>query len=493
MKKILCIILALLTLTSCMLSMSCAKDDKTDDGADKLTVSTGDDDSKTLSVPDELDFGGRPFTILGCSDWGVDEFTPENPDMGNQVTASLVARDNFIEDYLNVNISVEAIKGQFNDRLTFAQTAENSILGGEEAYDLIACYSLVAPSLATRGLLIDLNKTNYFDPHKAWWPAFMYDVCTVNNKTYHISGDASINLLYYLQAVLFDAQQMENYGISEEDVYELVDNGGWTLEKMLELSTNISTSSDEIWDDSDFYAIGMESRVMLDSFYYSMGLKILEDADGVIKISDDILSEKALTVYDMLYSAIFIDHKLRMNDQNVWIHLLKEGRCVFNVSTIYQMKTTLANVESKIGVLPFPKYEAGTEETNMGYRTLVSSPHIQYAIPSDLDADEIDVSSAFLETMGYVTYTNVTPIVYENVMKLRYAKDENSSRMFDVLRSGATTDMGILWYNSFTTPPASMFRNALEKETLSWVSYYKNGYENSMKNAVIELNKYYMQ
>ena len=480
-------------LTSCLMATSCSNNDQTEDTTEGFTISTEGDDSKILSVPDDLDYGGRDFTVLGCSDWGVEEFTPENADMGDQVSAAIVARDNFIEEYLNVNIKVERIKGQFNDRLNFAQTVEKSVQSDAEAYDLISCYSLVAPSLATRGLLVDLNQTEYFNSEKAWWPTFMYDVCTVNNKTYHISGDASINLLYYLQAVLFDSEQMSAYGISEDDVYELVDNGGWTLEKMFELSSNISASSDEIWDDSDFYAIGMESRVMLDSFYYATGLKTVEDADGVVKVSDDILSEKALTVYDMVYSSIFVDHKLRLNDQSVWVHLLKEGRCVFNVSTIYQMKTTLADVDAEIGVLPFPKYEEGTEEANMGYRTLVSSPHIQFAIPFDLDEDEIDVSSAFLETMGYVTYTNVTPVVYENVMKLRYAKDENSSRMFDILRSGATTDMGILWYNSFTRAPGSMFRNAIEKESLSWVSYYKNDFENDMKATVINLNKYYMQ
>lgn len=493
MKKILCIILAVLTLLSCMLTMSCNMTEGDENGTGDITVSTDGDTTKTLTVPDELDYNKKEFNIIGCSDWGVEEFTPENVDMRDQVSASLVARDNFLKEYLNVDIKIERIKGQFNDRLTFAQTIENAVLSDAKAYDLVACYSLVAPSLATRGLLVDLNKTEYFSPDKAWWPDFMYDACTVNNKTYHISGDASLNMLYYLQAVLFDAEIMAEYDISEEDVYELVDNGGWTLEKMLELSANISSSTDDVWDDSDFYAIGMESRVMLDSFYFALGLKTVEDSDGVIKVSDDILSEKALTVYDMAYSALFVDHTIRMNDPNTWVHLLKEGRCVFNVSTIYQMKTTLADVDKKIGVLPFPKYEEGDTETNLGYRTLVSSPHIQFAIPVDLDSEDVTMASAFLETMGYVTYTNVTPVVYDNIMKLRYAKDENSSRMFDILRSGATTEMGILWYNSFTRAPASMFRNALEKESTSWVSYYKNDYENDLKRTVIELNKFYMQ
>ena len=488
-------ILALLMLASCLLSTSCAKEDEvTEESTEALTVSTEESDtSKILSVPEELDFGGREFSILGCSDWGVDEFTPDNVDMGDQVSAAIVSRDKFIEDYLNVKIHVERIKGQFNDRITFAQTVENNVQSDAEAYDLIASYSIVGASLATRGLLVDLNQTEYFSPDKAWWPDYMYEICTVNNRTYHISGDASINMLYYLQAVLFDAENMASYGIEEADIYELVDNGAWTLEKMFAYSANISASEDEIWDDSDFYAIGMESVVMLDSFYYATGLKSVNDVDGVVKVSDDILSEKALVVYDMVYSAVFVDHTLRLNDPNVWVHLLKERRCVFNVSTIYQMKTTLANVDAKIGVLPFPKFEEGDDGANMGYRTLVSNPHTQFSIPNDLDADEVTVSSAFLETMGYVSYTNVTPVVYDNVMKLRYAKDENSSRMFDILRSGATTDMAHLWYNSFTRAPSSMFRNAIEKETTSWVSYYKNGYESDMKNTVIELNKFYLK
>ncbi len=494
MKKFLSLLIAMLLLLSVVFTTSCSKDeDTTEETSSVVTTAPTENEAERLDVPEDIDYGKSKFTVLGCANWGVDEFSTEEVDMGNAVESAIVQRDLYVEDYLGVDLDIVRIGSgsQYNSRGDFVTAVENSVsAGSSDAYDLIACYSMVAPSLATRGVLVDLESTEYYDSSKAWWPVYMSDVCTVNGKTYHISGDASVNLLYYLQGVLFDSEQMAIYKISEDEIYDIVRNGGWTVELMLEYSKNISHSNDATWDDSDFYAIGMESNVMLNNFYYSTGLSTVTEENGVIKVSDDILSEKTLNLYDMVYQAVYVDNKIRIPDDSRIVNLLKEGRCIFNISTIYQMRTTLAETEG-IGVLPFPKYEVKEGESNLGYRTLVANPHTQFCIP--LNAADSNKSSAVLETLGYSSYTLVTPTVFENVMKLRYSKDTNAAEMFDILRSGATTEIGVLWYDSFDKDPQSMFRNAIVRGDTNWVSNYKGNYEASMKSAVIELNKFYMQ
>ncbi len=466
---------------------------KESEGQPDVTIpDTSADESVRFGVPEELDYQNKKFKVLGCSNWNVNEFSTDDDKDSDIVAKSLAQRDAYIESYLGVDLEIVRIGtgAQWDDRHNFIKAVESNASEAIGAYDMIGSYSTVASVLATRGYAVDLQTTEYFDDTKAWWPVYMNDVCTVNGKTYHASGDASINLLYYLQGVLFDAKNMEENKISEQEVYDLVRAGDWTIEAMFNYSKNVSQNNDSTWDDSDFYAIGMESAVMLDSFYFSSGLSTIYESDSVIKVSDDILSAKTLDIYDKVYTAIYTDHMMKIPVTGNIVNLLKEGRCIFNLSTIYQMKTTLADTED-IGVLPFPKYDKDDTASNLGYRTLVSNPHTQYTIPSNC-ADS-DMSSAVLETMGYSSYTIVTPTVFENVMKLRYSKDTNASQMFDILRAGATTEMGILWTDSFTRYPQSMFRNAMEKGETNWVSNYKNNYENDMRNAVVDLNTFYMQ
>ena len=98
-----------------------------------------------------------------------------------------------------------------------------------------------------------------------------------------------------------------------------------------------------------------------------------------------------------------------------------------------------------------------------------------------------------METMAYASYKYVTPEVFYSAMKYQYSKDENASRMFDIIREGSITDLGILSYMLFNSgiEPASMFRNALRLGNTNWISYYKSKFENPMSSVVGALNDMY--
>ena len=77
-------------------------------------------------------------------------------------------------------------------------------------------------------------------------------------------------------------------------------------------------------------------------------------------------------------------------------------------------------------------------------------------------------------------------------MKKQYSKDPASSRMFDIIRAGTTTEFGILSYNLFEggNAPASMFRNAVLLKR-DWVSYYKESFESPMTKVAGQLNAFF--
>ena len=111
--------------------------------------------------------------------------------MGDVVNYALVQRDKFTEGRLGVKIVVKSRNGQFYDMNDYADHIVSSILGGEKAYDMIGSYSLVPTTLMVRGFLQDLNDTKYLDFSKNWWASFVYNTCTLNNRTYFMTGDIS--------------------------------------------------------------------------------------------------------------------------------------------------------------------------------------------------------------------------------------------------------------------------------------------------------------
>ena len=485
MKKI-CLMLLVCALIFSTLLVSCKKkepepsDDTTSQKEEETTIP---DRSGEFDVPADLAMGNREIKVLtyNCS---VPEFGDVSIEKPDAVDRALVNRDNYVQDYLDVYFTFDRADGQFNQRKEFVSKVEQGMLDQENPWDIIGAYSLIPPVLAVKGYLKDLTETKYVDLEKNWWPVYMVDACRINDRAYYCSGDISSNLLYYMQAIIFNLSVVEQKQLAASDLYACVERGEWTLEHFFELTENMSEDLEgDGWDADDFYAISMESATVMDSLYTATGLKLVEKGENdVLRVSDDILSDKTLTLYSMVYDAINTYHNLRISNSG---SPLRDGKCAFGIYTVYQMRTSLAENVTGYRFLPFPKFSE-----NDGYRTLISNPHTQYCIPKNANTD---VSSAVLETMAYTSYTQVTPVIYESVMKIRYSADAENAKMFDIMRAGATTDVGILYYMQFAEnrAPGSMFRDGVQKNITNWTSYYKTEFEVNMKEVVSLLNVVY--
>ena len=118
------------------------------------------------------------------------------------------------------------------------------------------------------GIIEDLNTVENVDFSKTWWSDFIHDAVTLNNKTYFMSGELSANLLYNMQIMLFNTGLLESYSdLTKNDLYSLVDNDEWTIDRFFEIASALSLPSDTVDAASKIYAIGMSDQNQLDSFY----------------------------------------------------------------------------------------------------------------------------------------------------------------------------------------------------------------------------------
>lgn len=492
-KKLILCFLVLSTMISCIGLVSCQKKDDgqgtEENTLDQLLDSVDKNDDSVLTLPSGLNYGGEEFAVLTYNSL-VDEFGNSKSDNPDTIEEALFNRDSYIEEQLNVEFVYNKLNGQFGDKEAFFTTVSNSILMEHQAWDLIGCYSMIAPHLALEGSLFDMRTLDNIDFTRAWYPEFMLDACTINGKTYFMTGDISTNTLYQMYGVAFNTTQANARGIKESKLYEMVYDNEWTYEALFEMCQNLGEAGgDGVWDANDFYPIVTSASACADVFYYSSGLTLInEDDEGHLSISDDVTGEKTQLIYALVYDAKNTYNSYYAYADNV--NVIMENRCIFSISPIINFRTAWADAEEQFRILPLPKFESGDATK---YQTLLSMPHTQYCIPKD--SVDFERSTAVMEYLGYASYNYVTPEVFEETMKLRYSANENCSKMFDIMRAGCTFDIGSLFYMSFTPgvywDAHSMFRNAVLGDITNWQSHYTGSYEAGLTAVTAKLNEFY--
>ncbi|MBQ8213261.1 MAG: hypothetical protein IJZ80_04565 [Clostridia bacterium] len=487
MKKIVTLLMAVFMLVSCLGLSSCKEDPpQPEKGTEDYTAPPSAED--LLGFPSELRFDGE-FSVL-TPVFGIPEFGDPTLSDQDPVEQSLLERDYFVEDRLGITFQYTSIPGAFNDRQSYSDHVRQSVQAGVKAWDMVATYSMVAPNLALNNSLVDMRTLDYIDFEKTWYPQFMVESSTINNKTYFISGDISTNMLYQMHTVAFSEKQATAKGINEDDLYQMVYDNKWTVENWFKMCQDLGEEigGDGVWDKNDYYPIISSSEVWLDSFYFATGLSLIEEGnDGKLVVSTDPLDEPILEIYATLFDAqesyhsfrVFSDAKAIMNE-----------KCIFAITTVASFRNYFVDANEQYRVLPFPKYIEGDSTS---YQTLLSFGHTQYCIPNDID--DPNRSAAVLEALGYAGYVYVTPVVFEETMQMRYSENENVSNMFEIMRTGRTYDVASLFYMMFGANGSKeahmMFRAAVVNKLTNWTSNYKQTYEPGLNTVVGKLNEFY--
>ena len=489
MKKILILLLALVMLLSAFSLSACNKKGKEEtpestEEMDYVLGSDTNDESTVLGLPSGLKYNDV-FKVLVWKAW-VDEFGTTPYQDGDKVEKSMVDRDNYVESLLGIEFEYTQVDGNYEHRNSFNSLVSESIMTTNKTWDLICGYSMCPPQLALQGLLVDLNTVDYIDYTKAWYPEFMTDACTIGDKIYSITGDISTNSLYAMQGVAFSASAAAENGLDENELYQMVYDNEWTIERMFEITQDLGyAGEDGVWDETDFYPIITSNTACIDSFYFAAGLKMIEEDDGVLKISEDVMSETAMDIYSILYSAK-TTHKNFGTHENRETAIM-EGNCIFSISPVINFRVYWQDSNEAFRVLPFPKYQKDDP-----YQTYLSMWCSQYCIPGDIN--DPDRTGAVMEALGYANYHMVTPVIFEETMKLRYSENADCAAMFDIMRNGRTYDVSSLFGLAFEGKGYSGYafmRWMVVDENTNWVSTYKTDFESNLTRVVGELNDFF--
>lgn len=499
MKKIIPLLLALLMIIP--LCAACGETNlpevttpaaQVSETADPSSETTSNVDAEGYELDDlpELNFNDT-INIAHWSDYTMTEFYVEE-DNGNGIDSAIFKRNQIVCERLGVELKYASAKGA-GGKNDFTNMVKNDY-NADKTYDIFASYSRTIPALALEGLCVNLLTTKYVNIEKPWWPKVLTSECTINNRLYFASGDISTNMLWMMIATFYNRQLYENY--KSNDLFsatpeQLVKENKWTMERMFSMVKDVyvdATGDGPSADDSFGMAL---YQTNIDAYQTAAGItSVIKNSDGSISINPDWMGERTQDVVNLVGNFLKTNGVFHKDDTAMRA-IFNEERAIFIMDRTFIVAgkdnaSDKSKIEFAFGVIPNPKFTADQETflTNMGH------PFTMYGISAV--SHNVDAASATLECLASESYRLVTPQVFENTMKVRYADGAEVAEMYDIIRSNVSFDLGRLYASTFGNTTANAFRTCsigTPSSFLTTITRSKKAFDNAINTLTAAFEK----
>ena len=143
---------------------------------------------------------------------------------------------------------------------------------------------------------------------------------------------------------------------------------------------------------------------------------------------------------------------------------------------------SMRDMTTDFGILPYPKYDENQTDYYTYVQTWASGCA---AIP--LTCLDINASSIIMEDMTYLSSQYVTPAFYETALKNKYARDNESQEMLDLICETRTCDIGNLYNIGGLVSLLTNNINAGKGDFVSTIT----SLESSIEKTLDEINELY--
>ena len=433
-KKILCLLLAI---TAVFTIVACGKKEEKEGG---LTV--GNADLEYLDYIGIEDMNGYEFRILNRQGMVEDQYVEE--ETGDIINDAVYRRNETVKQIFNVDIlSIESSSNTADDAL-------NTILAGDDQYDVIFPHSRVAFSYAIQKSLVNLNEVETIDFSKEWWSQDIIDSCSVNNHLYVLDGDISTHRLYYAFAMYFNKRIFDELGLDYP--YAMAQEGTWTFDefsKLVKQGSKDLNGDGLIKAEDDQYGYFTREWFGPIQVLYSGGQRIYnKNAKGIPTLT--INSPKTVEIYSKFFNLA--------NSEDVFMQLtparpapedlFRVGRAMFADNDLGGAKS-MRNMTDEFGILPWPKFSKEDR-----YNTVVNGHASLLIMP--LTVEDPNKSGKIIEALCAVGHRDVIPAFYDVSLKTKFSRDYESEAMIDIIKDSIIYDLGYIAGGEFDSTGAHL-------------------------------------
>lgn len=446
----------------------------------------------TTAEPDPFegfDFGGEEIRILvsandydgrGSSIYAIKHEEEENGDI---VKDNVYKRNKNVEELLNVQF---VFTENEEDYTVIPKTINKYVTAGDDAYDLVIHDLFPLCTLSVQNAFLNTYDLPYLDFSKDYWyDAYMKDVSFASDdKRYILAGDYFLDILRSAHALYVNKEMFNSIFESAEELYDHVLNGTWTHETFLGYINEAyqDINGDGKADDDDRYGYcTINYWGPMIPWVIASDITFLEyESDGAPRFAMN--NERSV---QLLLNLNDIFHGEGTHNYSAGIDIntaaFVNGNALFGGYQRVSSLEMFRDMETDIGILPYPKMD----ESQENYITSSHDTANVGVIP--MTCSKGDTMGAVLEVLSRESAKDVIPAYYETALKVKYARDEMSAQMLDIIRYNISCVFPVAFGNyCYDMPLQKAFSTPLNSKKTDFVSNYVK-YEEKAQAKLDEL------
>ncbi|MGI6202402.1 MAG: hypothetical protein ACOYID_03265 [Eubacteriales bacterium] len=432
MTKLIAVLLA-----SLVLVCSCAQ--SVDDGTSGKNSADANDTTQAAETEKPLetvDLDGFELRILNYDKtW----FTWANTDMdaeelnGEILNDALFNRTLKTEQNFNAKVNFEYVKSTHDviGPLVFA---------GDDVYDMAMLFDAAIDDAIASGWLgfwDELGTINFEDKH---WDADVVKLYNFNGRQVALDGAFSLYNYSTRHCYAFNKRMLTDLNVGYNP-YDLVNDGGWTLDKLYEIASAAvrDTDGDGNITVKDTFGISGTVTRHYSALLAGSGVRYVDkDAEGMLYFTV-ARDEYAVSVIQKLVELNVGNHIYSSGTNDIGggdETLFRNGHTLFTAAYINEV-SALRDMDDDIGILPPPKFT----EDQKRYYSLVEGGALSVILKT-LNPERYENVGILLNALAYYSRQDVIPAYIEVLLKSKVSRDEESASMIELIFDSSFYDLG---------------------------------------------------
>ncbi len=436
------LLLAALLLGSC--SSPTGDDSTVTDNTDTTPATEAVTESRWRdAIPEGTDLGGKSITIHVRGDEGEILEVDAAEEIGEVLNDTIYQRNRQLEERLNFTLNVFAGEGWVN----YGQEVNkirSSIAAGDNAWQIISGWGMNITPLALENCFYNLSDMPYLDTTAPWWNQSVVKELTMGGGMYFVTGDvAFLSTLGGAYVMFVNDTLCASHDI--ENIPALVRNGTWTMDKLTEISKQICVDLDGSgkMDDKDRYGLVLDVYNSSDSFYTCADIHQITVTDGIPAYTPDEERLVKLMAYleDYHLDGVSVG-TYATSDVSLQFNMFMTSQALMIVRELDSARTDFREMTDSYTILPMPKLD----EAQDAYYTAAYNGASLWGIPTD--NPDTDTALIVMEAMAAESYNTVTPTYFATCLQEKYARNEETLEMLEIIRDSLYLDSEYLYRNS---------------------------------------------
>lgn len=457
----------------------------TDTGEPEVPRKTWDDLSKEKY--------NTEFTILGQNafPWSSEDINPPE-NTPTELSVAAYSRNQAVASRHGITFNINMFTG---NAITVMDTMD---LVGENDYSLYDVPLSKWAAVVVKGYFKDLRSMNELDLDDSWWDQRFVEDLTIYDQLYGILSDATYVDKLSTWAVQFNTDMFSTYGL-EENMYQLVADGEWTIGKLTELAKRVNTDANSdgemVLGGQDVYGVAGE-LANLDFLFEGCGMPYASFRDD--EIVYHLTENKA--AFDDVFQKIFdlvADSTLTyMADAHMdapegpWGRgrkFFEQQQALFYIGGIINLPTYFRSYKHDYGLVPMPKY---TEEQDRYYNAITTTNCLTFCIPKN--AVNTSMAAVVMQALACRGETTILPVFYNTLLKGQSARDPQTLEMLDSIFDNRIFDLGTIYrFGNLAGSSDALISQLVKAGKRNEFSHTVDENANIAKNKIEELLNFY--